>query len=104
PLMAANGLTYPTYCIDLECLPMWLATIPASRVAPHVRPKLERYQRECARALGHYCFGRSTLLSPHPWSIRFRQTSAPHLRYVNVHFPAGSWSVVTAAAVHMLVL
>lgn len=104
PLIAANGITYQTYCIDLECLPMWLATITASRVSPHVRPKLERYQRECARILAGYFFGQSTIVSPHPWSIRFRQTSAPHLRYLNIHFPAGSWSVVTAAAVHMLVL
>jgi hypothetical protein len=104
PLTAANGLTYSTYCIDLDCLPMWLATITSSRVAPHVRPKLQRYQTECARVLASHFFGRPTLLSPHPWSIRFRQTSASHLRYVNVYFPAGSWSVITAAAVHMLVL
>lgn len=104
PLEAANGVVYPTYCIDLECLPMWLATIPVSRVSPAVQPKLRRYQSQCARILAEHFFGRSTIQAHHPWSIRFRQCSAPHLRYVNVHFPSGSWSVVTAVALQMLVL
>lgn len=39
------------YCIDLDSLPMWLATIEPSRVRKDLRPKLEDFQRECARAL-----------------------------------------------------
>jgi hypothetical protein len=37
--------------IDLDTLPMWLATIDSSRVAEHVREKLVVYQKECARVL-----------------------------------------------------
>jgi hypothetical protein len=37
--------------LDLDSLPMWLATIEPSRVAEAVRPKLVDYQKECARVL-----------------------------------------------------
>lgn len=103
-LRANNGLCYDTYCIDVECLPMWLATINAHRVSPWVKEKLERYQRECARVLWNYFFGRSTAMAEHPWSVRFSRTTAPHLCFVSQNYPAGSWTVVTAAAVHMLIL
>lgn len=103
-LVAANGISYPTYCIDLECLPMWLASIPAARVAPLARARLEMYQARCARTLADYFFGRAVLQAPHPWSVRFRQTSGAHSRFIVTHFPPGSWSVVTAAALQMLVL
>lgn len=45
--------------LDLDSVPMWLATIELSRVAEEIRPKLERYQVECARVLRDYFFGRS---------------------------------------------
>lgn len=44
--------------LDLDSLPMWLATIEPSRVAEHVRPKLVTYQREAARALRDHFLGR----------------------------------------------
>lgn len=52
-----DGKNYGTACIDLDSLPMWLATIQPSRVADHARPKLSAYQRECARALRDHFFG-----------------------------------------------
>jgi len=45
------------YCIDLDSLPMWLATIEASRVKPAVRPLLLAFQKECARVLRDHFFG-----------------------------------------------
>lgn len=55
------------FCLHLDSLPMWLATIEPSRVAPHVRPKLERYQKECARVLRDHFFGkRAELAKPVP--------------------------------------
>lgn len=104
PFVAPNGVEHRTLVIDLESLPMWLASIAATRVSEAYRGKLRRYQMECAKVLADHFFGRRTTGLRHPWSIRFSETSAPHLRYVNVHFQPGSWSVVTAAAVHMLVL
>jgi hypothetical protein len=43
--------------IDLDGLPMWLATIEPSRVAEHVRGKLVRYQREAAAVLRDHFLG-----------------------------------------------
>ena len=47
----SDGKTYEMLCINLDSLPMWLATIETRRVAKSVRPKLELYQRECAKVL-----------------------------------------------------
>lgn len=49
--------TRELFCLDLDSLPMWLATIDTRRVRPEVRPKLERYQREAARVLRDHFFG-----------------------------------------------
>lgn len=38
-------------CLPLRALPMWLATINPSKVAPEARPMLESYQREAAEVL-----------------------------------------------------
>lgn len=54
---AADGKNYDTFCIDLDSLPMWLATIEPARVAEAVRPKLIAFQQEAARALRDYFFG-----------------------------------------------
>lgn len=40
--------------IDIETVLMWLAGIDEKRVAEHVRPKLQRYQKECARVLADH--------------------------------------------------
>jgi hypothetical protein len=52
-----RGRSQRIACIPLKSLPMWLATIDAARVAPRVRPKIERYQLEAADALHAYFFG-----------------------------------------------
>lgn len=44
--------------IDLNTVPLWLAGIDERKVAEHIRPKLVRYQKECARALADHFFGR----------------------------------------------
>lgn len=53
-----SGREQETCLIDLDTLPMWLATIDGGRVAEHVRPKLLRYQTECARVLREHFFGK----------------------------------------------
>jgi hypothetical protein len=45
------------FCLHLRSLAMWLATIETSRVKPAIRPKLERYQVECADVLTAHFFG-----------------------------------------------
>jgi hypothetical protein len=50
------GRNRELFMVDLDSLPMWLATIEASRVAEHLRPKLVAYQKEAAKALRDYFF------------------------------------------------
>jgi hypothetical protein len=52
-----DGKNYEVACLDLDALPMWLATIEVSRVRPEAREKLIAYQRECARVLRDHFFG-----------------------------------------------
>lgn len=55
--VAEDGKNREVFCLDLESLPMWLATIDANRVKPEARFKLVTYQRECARVLRDHFFG-----------------------------------------------
>lgn len=57
-VVAADGKSREMLMAHLDCLPMWLATIEASRVREEIRPKLIAYQRECARVLRDHFFGR----------------------------------------------
>ena len=45
-------------CLDLDALPMWLATIDTGRVRENARPKLVLYQREAAKVLREHFFPR----------------------------------------------
>lgn len=55
---APDGKNYEMFCISLDSLPLWLATIHPSKVKPAVRAKLIRYKRECQRVLADHFFGR----------------------------------------------
>jgi hypothetical protein len=52
-----DGKQREIFCLNLDALPMWLATIDVGRVAPEVQPKLVAYQLEAAKALRDYFFG-----------------------------------------------
>lgn len=54
----ADGKQYLMTFVDLDSLPMWLATIDARKVAEHVREKLALYQKEAAKVLADHFFGR----------------------------------------------
>jgi hypothetical protein len=45
-------------CLDLRSLPLWLATIHPSKVAPELRPKLVAYKLEAAEVLAEHFLGR----------------------------------------------
>jgi len=51
-----DGKIYETFCLELDCVPMWLATLDSSRVAPHLREKIVLFQREAAKALRDHFF------------------------------------------------
>lgn len=57
----ADGKAYKQTFINLDVLPMWLATIETKRVDVAARPKLIAYQRECARVLRDYFFAGAAL-------------------------------------------
>lgn len=59
-LTGSDGKTYEMFCVDLDTLPMWLATIDVGRVKPEAREKLIAYQKECARVLRDHFFGRQS--------------------------------------------
>jgi hypothetical protein len=54
----SSGREQVLFCLSLDSLPMWLATIQLSKVKPEARQKLAAYQRECARVLRDHFFGR----------------------------------------------
>lgn len=53
-------------CLDLRSLPLWLATIHPSKVAPELREKLVAYKREAAESLAEHFLGRRG----HPVKLR----------------------------------
>lgn len=61
---AADGKSYETLCIDLDSLPMWLATIEPSRVKPAARDALVAYQKEAARVLRDHFLGHKPPQAP----------------------------------------
>ncbi len=56
---ASDGKNYEVACLNLDALPMWLATIEPNRVSESARPKLVAYQTECARVLRDHFYGRA---------------------------------------------
>jgi hypothetical protein len=46
-----GGGAVGTVCLPLDMVPGWLFGVQASRVKEEIRPKLDRYQRECFRVL-----------------------------------------------------
>lgn len=75
-VVAADGKSREQVMLHRDSLPMWLATIDAERVEEEMRPKIELYQRECARVLRDHFFGkrddlakREVIAAPRPrWS------------------------------------
>lgn len=58
-MTGSDGKRYAMACLHLDALPMWLATIDAGKVKEHIREKLARYQKEAAKVLADYFFGRT---------------------------------------------
>ena len=53
-MVAADGKEREQVCLDRESMPMWLATIEANKVAPELKDKLLRYQRDAAKVLADH--------------------------------------------------
>lgn len=59
PAVALDGKQREVFAIELDSLPMWLATIHASKVRAEVRERLVIYQREARQVLADHFFGRT---------------------------------------------
>ena len=53
-MVAEDGKPRECMMIDLDSLPMWLATINPNKVAPELRSKIELYQREAKQVLADW--------------------------------------------------
>jgi len=73
--VAEDGRKREVACIALESLPMWMATIEPSKVAPEVRPILEAFQCEAHDVLRDYFFGRQRVAASLPTEF-FTELSA----------------------------
>lgn len=63
-MVGADGKIHEVFCIDMDSVPMWLATINASRVAPHLREKLVLFQKEAAKVLRDHFLGKAPVAPP----------------------------------------
>lgn len=61
-LAPSHGGTQETFCLNLDRLTLWLASIQANRVNEDVREELVKYQIECADVLNTHFFGRKNEL------------------------------------------
>jgi phage antirepressor YoqD-like protein len=52
-----DGKQREMYCVSVDTVPMWLATIDANRCQESVRPKLELFQKEAAKVLANWAKG-----------------------------------------------
>jgi phage antirepressor YoqD-like protein len=64
--VALDGRNRLVFCLDLDSVPMWLATIDASRVRPESRAKIILFQRKAAKVL------RDHFLAPKPMALPSR--------------------------------
>jgi hypothetical protein len=62
--VAEDGKTRELFCLHADSVPMWLATLDASRCAPGARDRIVRFQREAARVLADWAYGRKPEPSP----------------------------------------
>lgn len=66
PGVGADGRNREVFCLDLDSVPMWLATIDTSRVRPDAKAKVVLFQREAAKVL------RDHFLAPKPMALPSR--------------------------------
>ena len=57
-MTASDGKNYETACLHRRSIPLWAATVHASKVDVSVRAKLIAYQRECADVLADHFLGK----------------------------------------------
>lgn len=57
PMYDTMGRVQNAFCLDLDSVPMWLATIDSNRVGVNVLEKVILFQREAANALRDHFFG-----------------------------------------------
>jgi hypothetical protein len=85
--------------IDLDSLPMWLATVNAGKVAENLRPKLVRYQKEAARVLSNHFLNKPPAPPPPPpQPLRTYSIRCLEANIVERSLPDHHWCVFIEAA------
>jgi P22_AR N-terminal domain len=79
----SGGGMQETFCLRIDLVPFWLATIAPGRVKPELRDELIAFQSECARVLfAHFAEDRSKVLgSAHMSEWREARRAANRARY-----------------------
>lgn len=90
------GRSQMTCVLDLDCLPMWMVTIKPGKVAPENREKLVAYQAEARDVLARHFLGEPAAPVARPWSIRFRETLAPHVTALSREFRGSCFTIASA--------
>lgn len=62
--VAEDGKSREMLMLDLDSLPMWLATLNPEKCEEGSRPKIVRYQIECSKVLRDHFFGKSDTVDP----------------------------------------
>lgn len=69
----SRGGDQETFCVDLDSLPMWLATTHVSKVRADVRERLVVYQREARQVLADHFFGRTGAMTAQPAMLQLQR-------------------------------
>ena len=77
----SRGHKQDAFCIHIDTLPMWLATIDSSRVAETVRTKLLRYQKEATDVLRDYFYGGIAI---NPRAVEEKNAMKRHIKCIEI--------------------
>ncbi len=73
---AADSKNYETFCLALDSVPMWLATIQPNKVSVQTREALVRYQRECRDVLARHFMPKEAIEPSTPEDLIVQQALA----------------------------
>lgn len=76
--VGSDGKQRSMSMLSIKTIPMWLATIKSGKVAQAIRPKLQRYQLECAEVLADHFLGERGATND---GLRRLEAETEHLRW-----------------------
>ncbi len=90
PVKDTAGREQPMFMVHIDCLPMWLAGLEPTRVAPEAADALTAYQLRCAKVLRDYFFRPAPIVPVDPKPSKLRRVLFQHaLEAVDAAHQAG---------------